>query len=181
MSWRLPRPEKSPQQSEELFKRIRQVRQLMGLPMLRPDPGFRSLAAKFAETGVEPLPLDDSKRIVISRLCFRERYAGETAETLLDAWLWDPTKRPVLLGPGNVGATHIAGTWVALYVGYVFAPWVVLSRSLKMMFVMDFFWRLAVPGVARRHSGICGGLRLKDIQAFVRFFRFISPFNFHST
>jgi hypothetical protein len=104
--------------SDALFRKISQVRRLMGLPKLRPDPTAAALALKYAETGVEPPPPSTPKYTVISYVTFRERYSGAPVEALLDAWLWDPSKRPVLLAPGNIGAAQIAGPWVTVWIGY---------------------------------------------------------------
>jgi hypothetical protein len=94
------------------------VRQLVGLPKLRPDHAARELAAKFAQTGAEPALPSAPDHTVISHVNFRDKYAGEPVEALLDAWLWDPGKRPVLLAPGNIGAAQISGGFVAVWVGY---------------------------------------------------------------
>jgi hypothetical protein len=92
----------------------------MGLPRLRSDASFRAIAVHLAEAHVEPPLVDDPASLVISHLSFCAGYSGESPEALLDAWLWDSSKRPVLLGPGNVGAVHISGSFVAVWVGFVF-------------------------------------------------------------
>ena len=45
--------------------------------------------------------------VVLSQFCFTDLFFGQTIDEMIEAWLLDSSKRPVLFGPGNYGIVTI--------------------------------------------------------------------------
>ena len=91
-----------PATEESIFKAINELRKNMQLPSLKWKPEFQMITEHYAETGEFP-NLEEKDFITLSKFCFRDSFDGQTTNELLEAWLGDPSKRPVLLAPGNYG------------------------------------------------------------------------------
>lgn len=94
--------DQGPATEESIFKAINELRKNMQLPSLKWKPEFQMITEHYAETGEFP-NLEEKDFITLSKFCFRDSFDGQTTNELLEAWLGDPSKRPVLLAPGNYG------------------------------------------------------------------------------
>lgn len=87
---------------EDIFKNINSLRESMKLPKLKWKADLATLTEHYAETR-EFMDIEEHGFITLSKFCFLDRFDGQTTEQLLEAWLADPSKRPVILAPGNYG------------------------------------------------------------------------------
>ncbi|OHT06041.1 hypothetical protein TRFO_05682 [Tritrichomonas foetus] len=119
-----------PVDADELFKKIRHIRNKLQLQKLAKNKTLEIVAEELIQN--ETLaPIDERKMnyVTLSILSILDTFKNESTEQLIDRWLADANKRPVVLGVGNYAALHIeydneehSSGKVALIVAMIYRP-----------------------------------------------------------
>ena len=92
---------------DSVFKAINDIRMKMQLPKLHWQKDFARFADKYARN-LEFCLFDlNTDFVILSQFCFRDLFYGQTTDDLIESWLIDNSKRPILLAPGNYGIVTI--------------------------------------------------------------------------
>lgn len=88
-----------PAKPEEIVEVVNAIRGEMGLKPLKMDKGLGGILG-FYLSGEEKLSSDNY--VVLSFLTLSDNWDGvASTPDLIEKWMDDPSRRPVLLGPGN--------------------------------------------------------------------------------
>lgn len=111
MSKRRPKkrvqPEPVPTLEESVFNAINKIRMKMQLQKLHWQKDFAVFAENYAKN-LDFCTFDlQADFVVLSQFCFTDFFFGQPVDEMIETWLLDSSKRPVLLGPGNYGIVTI--------------------------------------------------------------------------
>jgi hypothetical protein len=87
---------------------IARTRKQAGLGPLATNPSLTKLAHSYGESLIWPPMVDSPKTLLLGHFYFWDNFHDDPAKVLMAKWLYDSTKRTILLSPGNYGAVDIA-------------------------------------------------------------------------
>ncbi|EAY05109.1 hypothetical protein TVAG_108430 [Trichomonas vaginalis G3] len=112
---------------ESLFEAINLYRESMKLPPLKFDNVLRNYSLELVQNKEIIIPTVDFK-VYMTKFRFLDQWRKRSTDRYMKKWIADPSKRTVLLSPGNYGATCIFSkpntkeNYVAVFVSSVFIP-----------------------------------------------------------
>jgi hypothetical protein len=96
-----------PASAADILSLIARTRKQAGLGQLATNPSLARLARSYGETLIWPPMVDAQKSLVVGHFYFWDYFRDDPAKPLMAKWLYDSTKRSILLSPGNYGAVDI--------------------------------------------------------------------------
>jgi hypothetical protein len=96
-----------PASSGDILSLIARTRKQAGLGPLATNPSLNRLAQSYAEALVLPPMVDSQTSLLLGHFYFWDHFHDDGAKAIMAKWLFDSTKRAILLSPGNYGAVDI--------------------------------------------------------------------------
>lgn len=98
-----------PADEETLFTMINELRMQMGLHELKVNNNFAPMATTIIND--ESPMIEEADFVVMSLMYFWDSFDGkQSAKSLLEKWMNEPNRRPVVLAPGKYGKLLIQET-----------------------------------------------------------------------
>ena len=109
----------TPADSEGLFEAINNLRLNFHLPALKTQTAFQEYATNLI-LDYSKADLNADNCVPMSNLSFYEEFDGKMSnEQLIQKWLKESNKRPVLFGPGKQGAVVFVEAQDVIYISVV--------------------------------------------------------------